>query len=68
MNRGSHRIDRQGAVLRSPFNEAPIHESGKYPAMPALRLLDLAFNEAPIHESGKSVLCFSMTMEQSGLQ
>ena len=37
------------------FNEAPIHESGKF-GETAHRELDSGrgFNEAPIHESGKS--------------
>ena len=35
------------------FNEAPIHESGKYrPRRPEWSLAS-GFNEAPIHESGK---------------
>ena len=53
MNRGSSlaRGRLQGGV--STFNEAPIHESGKY-RLPAGRRLHLGpFNEAPIHESGK---------------
>ena len=53
MNRGSakYRDERIRAARR--FNEAPIHESGKY-RLPVSALRSLySFNEAPIHESGK---------------
>ena len=36
-----------------PFNEAPIHESGKLPSGESYCERLCAFNEAPIHESGK---------------
>ena len=54
MNRGSHPAAEPPSRLIGRFNEAPIHESGKwssrdYPADRSAR-----FNEAPIHESGKS--------------
>ena len=37
-----------------PFNEAPIHESGKYGRITSATDGASSFNEAPIHESGKS--------------
>ena len=40
-----------GGVL--PFNEAPIHESGKSRITLANSHSTRTFNEAPIHESGK---------------
>ena len=54
MNRGSARLT--AALLRglNRFNEAPIHESGKYCAGSKRRRPATRFNEAPIHESGKS--------------
>ena len=36
------------------FNEAPIHESGKFVLADAVGVAATRFNEAPIHESGKS--------------
>ena len=53
MNRGSSSRPVANAKPILGFNEAPIHESGKYrrhdpPSDPSGR-----FNEAPIHESGK---------------
>ena len=55
MNRGSKRLAESFAGCASGFNEAPIHESGKFD----VRLVHVSddppgFNEAPIHESGKS--------------
>ena len=35
------------------FNEAPIHESGKFPPARPTKGNSTSFNEAPIHESGK---------------
>ena len=43
----------QSAITR--FNEAPIHESGKFRLCWGRRLREIGFNEAPIHESGKSI-------------
>ena len=41
-------------VAASRFNEAPIHESGKYhDARTMVAGQANGFNEAPIHESGK---------------
>ena len=37
------------------FNEAPIHESGKYLGDADEETQITGFNEAPIHESGKSL-------------
>ena len=54
MNRGSmDKIAGQREAVRC-FNEAPIHESGKYRAASLLARQSRRFNEAPIHESGKS--------------
>ena len=53
MNRGSKRIGTPGACASSRFNEAPIHESGKYGLQLLLPIGIPGFNEAPIHESGK---------------
>ena len=39
--------------MRRRFNEAPIHESGKFIKMMLDGDTDFSFNEAPIHESGK---------------
>ena len=53
MNRGSRsRLWQPG---RGPwrFNEAPIHESGKWCAAAKIIPRCAGFNEAPIHESGK---------------
>ena len=53
MNRGSS--SRCGDTMDSNqrFNEAPIHESGKYSFPARVSVRKLGFNEAPIHESGK---------------
>ena len=40
--------------MTTRFNEAPIHESGKFRSARAWSLRGPCFNEAPIHESGKS--------------
>ena len=54
MNRGS--LDQCACFVLSldRFNEAPIHESGKWSSRRGYEGLRLGFNEAPIHESGKS--------------
>ena len=53
MNRGSRLPPKRNVAALTSFNEAPIHESGKWFA-PASSLPDPSgFNEAPIHESGK---------------
>ena len=53
MNRGSAQDAAGDTRAPASFNEAPIHESGKFrdPFLGADRALP--FNEAPIHESGK---------------
>ena len=56
MNRGSLGHDRSGVPAHPCFNEAPIHESGKYIVMAAQNVYYCRFNEAPIHESGKLVV------------
>ena len=53
MNRGSQRGQRSGSSGDARFNEAPIHESGKYLLRMRTRRRQARFNEAPIHESGK---------------
>ena len=55
MNRGSGDVLTSMENCTSSFNEAPIHESGKF-HRPAGRIgaRHRRFNEAPIHESGKS--------------
>ena len=53
MNRGSYakRIASNHGI--SGFNEAPIHESGKWGRTGIHLPTWTRFNEAPIHESGK---------------
>ena len=53
MNRGSTIRNTERKPKPSGFNEAPIHESGKYRDRRAARRDGSRFNEAPIHESGK---------------
>ena len=53
MNRGSSESDPRRRDAPTSFNEAPIHESGKFPHGLRLNLAQGGFNEAPIHESGK---------------
>ena len=54
MNRGSAAARRQRRMARIAFNEAPIHESGKWQRVVTGSSQERPFNEAPIHESGKS--------------
>ena len=56
MNRGSPVDPLQAAYQTAGFNEAPIHESGKYYTERLRRRREKRFNEAPIHESGKLVI------------
>ena len=60
MNRGSPTKTDEIDVVKSGFNEAPIHESGKCPGAGARGRCRTGFNEAPIHESGKWRGCGSM--------
>ena len=54
MNRGSDTLQVLEDLRMARFNEAPIHESGKYAFALIRRFWPTAsFNEAPIHESGK---------------
>ena len=53
MNRGSQGVIHSNQKGLACFNEAPIHESGKYYQLPLDRGPLCGFNEAPIHESGK---------------
>ena len=53
MNRGSPEHHDPIASLQRGFNEAPIHESGKYRPAAGSNHDARRFNEAPIHESGK---------------
>ena len=55
MNRGSADGTGGSRCTAASFNEAPIHESGKWAASRHIRALSTRFNEAPIHESGKSL-------------
>ena len=55
MNRGSDNFASMLAERSKCFNEAPIHESGKYRGgKRGGGRRRSRFNEAPIHESGKS--------------
>ena len=54
MNRGSPMGAQCDAPARLGFNEAPIHESGKFRERISSSRVAAGFNEAPIHESGKS--------------
>ena len=54
MNRGSTSGHGHGRAVAIRFNEAPIHESGKYGTPRCASAIPTCFNEAPIHESGKS--------------
>ena len=54
MNRGSTETSAERLQRPPAFNEAPIHESGKYEwRIDPSSYPGYAFNEAPIHESGK---------------
>ena len=53
MNRGSAQNGSSDVRRDSRFNEAPIHESGKWTCGSSKRSRRQCFNEAPIHESGK---------------
>ena len=53
MNRGSGEQPSGADVPVPGFNEAPIHESGKFCHLRSPCVLPFRFNEAPIHESGK---------------
>ena len=53
MNRGSLEIVRKDNPISVRFNEAPIHESGKFAESARPASSRTGFNEAPIHESGK---------------
>ena len=54
MNRGSDSGPRRVLASADRFNEAPIHESGKFAFARIVCFPTRRFNEAPIHESGKS--------------
>ena len=54
MNRGSFPSESRSFPDSLCFNEAPIHESGKYQSRQRGDGPRRRFNEAPIHESGKS--------------
>ena len=53
MNRGSSGTSMLSVPPANPFNEAPIHESGKFMPKRGNVMPEAPFNEAPIHESGK---------------
>ena len=54
MNRGSIPSPSRRKSHHAGFNEAPIHESGKFRYTVTDANGQASFNEAPIHESGKS--------------
>ena len=54
MNRGSPATAGSARPPDRAFNEAPIHESGKFAVQLHTGGIMTTFNEAPIHESGKS--------------
>ena len=56
MNRGSKATTLMVIFVPPSFNEAPIHESGKFDKGAGVPRRTECFNEAPIHESGKSDL------------
>ena len=68
MNRGSDAGRSRIARNQGGFNEAPIHESGKFRSPPTRRIPANRFNEAPIHESGKSRAPASVSRLPHGLQ
>ena len=53
MNRGSSVSRASCGDTGCCFNEAPIHESGKWTVRAERSGRSAGFNEAPIHESGK---------------
>ena len=53
MNRGSLPMHTRTMSRNLGFNEAPIHESGKFNRPRTALVVRAGFNEAPIHESGK---------------
>ena len=53
MNRGSPVALQSQVSATLYFNEAPIHESGKWCRRRKCACISDHFNEAPIHESGK---------------
>ena len=53
MNRGSDFYGWSLLIEFGRFNEAPIHESGKFRRSVPIAGQRHCFNEAPIHESGK---------------
>ena len=68
MNRGSDVVAGGRLLVVSRFNEAPIHESGKWRRPSAPSPARSRFNEAPIHESGKWRRCASCTKRGASLQ
>ena len=69
MNRGSCAGASSTSSASQGFNEAPIHESGKYTTTAAPKAAILTrFNEAPIHESGKSLGRGDAMTERNRLQ
>ena len=68
MNRGSRKPAKRPPCTMSGFNEAPIHESGKYGVSSWAARTWACFNEAPIHESGKYVAYRSGQTSGAALQ
>ena len=68
MNRGSHTVGDHPRQRAMRFNEAPIHESGKFRKRLRCLVPIGRFNEAPIHESGKFRKILLLTAKGAGLQ
>ena len=68
MNRGSAAGAGSERWLGAGFNEAPIHESGKWVKACAANNGIVRFNEAPIHESGKWPSCVDSRVRLGALQ
>ena len=67
MNRGSASAHDSEHPQTNRFNEAPIHESGKYSQVASCTSSASRFNEAPIHESGKSLSVLTIPVYQTPL-
>ena len=68
MNRGSNAPPNGLRQAKVGFNEAPIHESGKFQSWIGCWAERNRFNEAPIHESGKLRQWAGWRIRDSALQ
>ena len=66
MNRGSTTALPASSPQPDRFNEAPIHESGKWAGPGAGHPMGFRFNEAPIHESGKLQIAKTVSFNRPG--